>query len=105
MKRASDRPNGYRRSQFRKVVIWNPWRMRCHYCKFYVFSEYLTMDHVVPRIRGGRDATWNLVPCCEACNLRKDDSWPTCPCAFCQIGIRWHEVEYGITVDTGFITR
>src|SRR5205085_2199687 len=41
----------------------------CQYCGLH--SRDLTLDHVVPRHRGGRDAWDNLVAACRACNHRK----------------------------------
>jgi len=42
---------------------------RCQYCGRQ--SSHLTIDHVMPRHRGG-DHTWaNLVTACAECNLRK----------------------------------
>lgn len=44
---------------------------RCAYCGD--SSARLTLDHVVPRSRGG-DSVWeNVVTACAACNLRKAD--------------------------------
>ncbi|MBF0261530.1 MAG: HNH endonuclease [Magnetococcales bacterium] len=43
----------------------------CHYCGTRVHPSELTMDHVVPVIRGGRSARDNLVPACLACNREK----------------------------------
>jgi 5-methylcytosine-specific restriction enzyme A len=31
----------------------------------------LTMDHLVPLIRGGRSTKGNLVPACKPCNTKK----------------------------------
>jgi hypothetical protein len=31
----------------------------------------LTMDHIVPVVRGGRSTKGNVVPCCKECNSRK----------------------------------
>ena len=36
----------------------------------------MTVDHVVPRARGGRSAWDNLVACCSTCNARKRDRTP-----------------------------
>lgn len=49
-------------------------RRACHYCgrKF----ETLTVDHIVPKSRGGRNATWNRVPACRPCNQAKGNDWP-----------------------------
>ena len=46
-------------------------RGRCHYCdKGYPTGE-LTMDHLVPVIRGGRSTRGNVVTACKECNNKK----------------------------------
>jgi 5-methylcytosine-specific restriction endonuclease McrA len=37
----------------------------------------LTMDHKIPRSRGGTDAEGNLQPACPGCNRKKADKMPT----------------------------
>ena len=32
-----------------------------------------TVDHIIPKSKGGEDAAWNLVPCCKSCNSSKAD--------------------------------
>jgi 5-methylcytosine-specific restriction protein A len=55
----------------------SPWWKRrcaagvCHYCGKQVGARALTMDHLVPLIRGGRSSKGNLVPACKACNTAK----------------------------------
>lgn len=44
---------------------------RCHYCGGTFPPEDLTMDHVVPIVRGGTSSRGNLVPACRDCNSRK----------------------------------
>ena len=44
---------------------------RCHYCGAAVTPVELTLDHVVPLIRGGRSTRGNCVPACKECNIRK----------------------------------
>ena len=46
---------------------------RCQYCGA---SGKLTLDHVVPRCRGGRSVWENVVASCPPCNLRKGDRLP-----------------------------
>lgn len=41
----------------------------CQYCGKQ--SKHLTVDHIVPRERGGRHTWSNLVACCVDCNVRK----------------------------------
>ncbi len=49
---------------------------RCQYCGKRFPTSELTLDHVVPRARGG-SSTWdNLVCCCVACNMRKGGRLP-----------------------------
>ena len=43
----------------------------CHYCGKNVGVKALTMDHVVPIIRGGQSTKGNVVPACKACNSAK----------------------------------
>jgi 5-methylcytosine-specific restriction endonuclease McrA len=43
----------------------------CHYCGKRVPPRELTMDHVVPIIRGGKSTKGNVVPACKECNHRK----------------------------------
>ena len=45
---------------------------RCGYCG----SSASTIDHVVPRSRGGEDSWENLVACCLRCNNVKGDRTP-----------------------------
>lgn len=51
-------------------------RHTCQYCRGVFSASDLTLDHVVPRSRGGK-ATWeNLVASCRRCNNRKGDRLP-----------------------------
>jgi len=43
----------------------------CHYCGGQFAPRALTMDHLVPLIRGGRSTKGNLVPACKECNSKK----------------------------------
>jgi 5-methylcytosine-specific restriction endonuclease McrA len=40
----------------------------CHHCGGQVPPKDLTMDHLVPIIRGGKSTKGNLVPSCKTCN-------------------------------------
>lgn len=48
---------------------------RCQYCGR--TDVTLTVDHVIPRSRGGSDTWENLVAACVACNNKKGDRTPT----------------------------
>jgi 5-methylcytosine-specific restriction endonuclease McrA len=47
---------------------------RCVYCG--TSTGRLTLDHVVPRSRGGESVWENVVTSCAPCNLRKADKLP-----------------------------
>lgn len=42
---------------------------RCGYCG----EPGTTIDHIVPRSRGGKHSWLNVVACCQPCNARKDN--------------------------------
>ena len=44
------------------------WNYKCAYCGS---GKNLTIDHVVPRCKGGTDFTKNVVCCCHSCNQDK----------------------------------
>lgn len=43
----------------------------CHYCGGSFPPGELTMDHLVPIVRGGKSTKGNLVPACKECNNKK----------------------------------
>lgn len=43
----------------------------CHYCSKTFSPDELSMDHVLPVVRGGKSVKSNCVPCCKACNNDK----------------------------------
>lgn len=49
---------------------------RCQYCGKRGSAFDLTLDHILPRSRGGRTVAENLVSACRACNNRKSDRTP-----------------------------
>jgi 5-methylcytosine-specific restriction endonuclease McrA len=51
-------------------------RNTCQFCGRIFPSSELTLDHVVPRSRGGRSSWENLVACCYRCNNSKGDRTP-----------------------------
>lgn len=48
----------------------------CQYCGAEGTTRRLTMDHVLPRSRGGSTSWENLVTACEPCNRRKGNRTP-----------------------------
>ena len=51
-------------------------RNTCQFCGSTFPASELTLDHVVPRSRGGRSSWENLVASCYRCNNRKGDRTP-----------------------------
>lgn len=47
---------------------------RCQYCGYK--GEQLTLDHVIPRSRGGGDSWDNMVAACVRCNVKKGNRTP-----------------------------
>lgn len=46
-------------------------RGRCYYCDAQIPPKELTMDHLVPIIRGGKSVKSNIVTACKECNNKK----------------------------------
>jgi 5-methylcytosine-specific restriction endonuclease McrA len=66
--------DAHRRKITRRAVFARD-RWTCQYCG--VERGHLTVDHVIPRSKGG-PSTWdNIVTCCAPCNRRKGDRLPT----------------------------
>ena len=51
-------------------------RNSCQYCGVVLPSGELTLDHVIPRSRGGNSTWENLVACCHSCNRQKGNQFP-----------------------------
>jgi 5-methylcytosine-specific restriction endonuclease McrA len=51
-------------------------RYRCQYCGVKGTLQDLTLDHILPRSRGGQSVPENLCACCHPCNQRKGDRTP-----------------------------
>jgi hypothetical protein len=68
-------PSRYRRAVpgLSKTTIWKRDRNMCAYCGHVFRDDALTLDHVIPRSKGGPDTWQNLVACCKPCNSWKDD--------------------------------
>lgn len=47
-----------------------------HTCQYCGVKSDLTLDHVLPRSRGGEDSWENLVTACNTCNVRKGNRTP-----------------------------
>ena len=60
----------------------SPWWKRrrsegvCYFCGGRFSPRELTMDHIVPLVRGGKSVRNNIVPACKECNNRKKHMLP-----------------------------
>lgn len=62
---------------------------RCHYCGRTFKPADLTMDHLVPIVRGGTTSQGNVVPACKECNNNKKYLLP----------MEWEEYVNSIKAD------
>ena len=56
--------------------IYSRDKNRCQYCGRRFHTSELSIDHVVPRSRGGLTTWDNVVCCCTECNVRKGGRTP-----------------------------
>jgi 5-methylcytosine-specific restriction endonuclease McrA len=65
--------DAHRRKITRRAVFARD-RWACQYCG--AERSSLTVDHVIPRSKGGLSTWENIVTCCAPCNRRKGDRLP-----------------------------
>lgn len=77
-----------RARELRAGAWWKRKRSRgiCHFCGRSFKPKELTMDHVVPLIRGGKSTKQNIVPACKECNSKKKNMLP----------VEWEEFLTGL---------
>lgn len=68
--------SGYSKVPVRKVVfcrrnLWRRDRQRCQYCGVEPPLDEITIDHILPKSKGGESIFSNCVLACIACNLKK----------------------------------
>ena len=66
------------RVPFKKIILSrkNIIRRDNHRCQFCGVSTNLTIDHIIPKSKGGEDAWENLTTACIKCNNKKGDRTP-----------------------------
>lgn len=65
------RPDGRRLS--RRAILARD-GFRCQYCGS---TQHLTIDHIIPRSRGGTTSWENVITSCAVCNVRKGACLPS----------------------------
>lgn len=83
VRREKDKARELRKSQWWKNRVA---RGVCHWCGATFAPEELSMDHIVPIIRGGKSTRGNVVPACKECNNRKKYLLP----------VEWEEYLKGV---------
>lgn len=53
--------------------LWRRDKRRCQYCGQEPSADEITIDHIVPKSKGGLSSFANCVLCCLVCNLKKGD--------------------------------
>ena len=63
-------------SSMKRLRIYMRDKYRCQYCGEKKPVGALTLDHILPRSRGGDNSPVNVVTACVSCNNRKGDRTP-----------------------------
>jgi len=59
-----------------KVTRRRIYRRDGHECGYCGANKNLTLDHIIPKSRGGLNTWENMVTCCSRCNSKKDNRTP-----------------------------
>lgn len=72
------RLNEYKNVPFKSVLLNrnNLFRRDGHECQYCGATKNLTIDHVVPKSKGGKTNWTNLITACNRCNVYKGDKSP-----------------------------
>lgn len=63
-------------ARFRKRILYNRDNWSCQYCSKKLGYNSVTIDHIIPKCRGGRTTWRNCVVCCKQCNKNKGAKLP-----------------------------
>jgi len=63
------------RKKFRES-IFEAWEWKCAYCEKQLCDRTATIDHIVPKHKGGHNTRNNLACCCNSCNKSKSSTLP-----------------------------
>ncbi len=65
-----------KRNVFRKLEVFTRDNWQCQYCGEGLTRRTATIDHVLPRSKGGKTSWKNTVTACAPCNSKKADKSP-----------------------------
>ena len=58
-------------SRRKRLIAWRNHDAHCYFCKTLITLAEMTIDHLIPKSKGGTNHISNLVPCCKPCNQKK----------------------------------
>ena len=62
------------RHKFRQC-IFEAWDWKCAYCDKELDNKTATIDHIVPKFKGGHNIKSNMCCCCSSCNREKGSTY------------------------------
>jgi 5-methylcytosine-specific restriction endonuclease McrA len=62
--------------RFQKRALFNRDGWACQYCSKKISGKQVTIDHVIPKSKGGQTTWSNCVTACQTCNTIKRDLTP-----------------------------
>jgi len=69
----NNKRNRVKSARFSRKNVWVRDDGKCQYCGVHVDSKSYTIDHVIPKARGGTTSWNNVVTSCYSCNQKKGD--------------------------------
>lgn len=70
------KPSHGKRVRYSRLSIFRRDSFNCQYCGNEFKRPELTVDHIIPKSRGGKSTWLNIVTACKPCNWKKADRTP-----------------------------
>ncbi len=70
------KPSHSKRLRYSRISIFKRDNWKCMYCNNTFSRQDLTVDHILPKSKGGRSTWLNIVSACKPCNWKKADRTP-----------------------------
>lgn len=88
-------------SSIKRNKIYSRDKRKCGYCSKFCNDKIITIDHIIPKSRGGSNTPENLVTCCITCNQYKGNRTPDeakmelkYPIIKLKVGLERHEMVH-----------